>query len=254
MNNLEQQIQELMLLNQPLQAWNLVKDITSPLKDAVYAKVRHAFEPKEYQKYYAEDLNEVPFPIKWTFGCDRIVPRYTWLIGNLVKIDVKHLLDIGCGTGELGLTLGILEIPSTGLNLNIKSIKYAQDLAKEKNIDKITKFLNIDFFDYTTQHDVVVMFELLEHLTNPVKGLEKAFHLVKPGGSLFLSTPRAGDNEGITRNKWVQKPNSWADGLPSGHLQLFNEDELKTLLKPYNMTQFLTDIMGHFLLEVKKSE
>ena len=252
MNNLEQQLQELMLLNQPLQCWDLIKDTNHPLKDAVYAKVRHAFEPKEYHKYYREALNEVPFPRKWTFGCDRIVPRYSWLMGNLVKREIENLLDIGCGSGELGLTLGILEISSTGLNLYKPSVEYANKLAKEKNIDKITKFINVDFFDYNQQHDVVVFFEMLEHLPNLVGGLEKAFSLVRPGGSLFVSTPRAGDNEGIKQNKWVQKPRSWADGKPSGHLRLFSEDQLKTLLKPYNMTQLVTDIMGHFLLEVKK--
>src|SRR3990167_434247 len=97
--NLEQQVQELMLQNQVLKAWELVKDTDYPLKDAVYAKVRHAFDPKEYQKYYREDMEEVPFPKKFTFGCDRIVPRYSWLMGNLVKIPIENLLDIGCGTG-----------------------------------------------------------------------------------------------------------------------------------------------------------
>ncbi len=251
MNSLEQQIQTFMRLNQPLKAWNLVKDTDSPLKEKVYAKVRHAFESEEYQKYYRENLVEYPFPKKFTFGCDRIVPRYSWLMQNLLKREIKDLLDIGCGTGELGLTLGILEIPSTGLNLCNPSIQYAQRLAKEKGISYLAKYLNMDFFDYTQQHDVVVMFDLLEHMPDPKKALEKVFSLVAPGGSLFLSSPEADVHYGIKMNSWVEKPMSWADNRPSGHLRLFNEEEIKNLLKPYNLVQFTKDITGNMLMEVK---
>lgn len=252
MNNLEQQTQELMLSNQPLKAWELVKNTDYPLRDAVYAKVRHAFDPKEYQKYYREDLEEVSFPKQFTFGCDRIVPRYSWLMQILLKRKIENLLDIGCGSGELGLTLGILDLPSTGLNLYNPSVEYANKLAKEKNINHVTKFINIDFFDYNQQHDVVVMFDLLEHLPNPARGIERAFSLVKSGGSLFLSTPLAGEHEGIRRNRWVQKPNSWNDQKISGHLRLFSEQELRALLKDYVIGEFALDITKNMLVKIQK--
>lgn len=252
--NLDQQVQDLMLQNQPLKAWELVKDTDYPLKKEVYAKIRHAFDPKEYEKFYKKDMEEIPFPKKWTFGCDRIVPRYSWLMGNLVKLEIESLLDIGCGSGELGLTLGILEISSIGLNLNEASVLYANKLAEEKRIDNITHFLTMDFSEYTDQHDVVVMFDLIEHMPDPIKALKKVYSLVKPGGHLYISTPQAGAHYGIKMNKWVAKPQSWADGQPSGHLRLWSEQEFKDLLKLYNVIQFVTDITGNMIVEVKKNE
>lgn len=252
MNNLEQQIQELMLQNQPILAWELVKKTKSPLKDAVYAKVRHAFDKKEYQQYYRYENDEVPFPKQFTYACDRIVPRYSWLVGRLFQKLPQSLLDVGCGTGELGLTLGIIEIPSVGLNLNSLSIMRANRLAEDKDLKHFTQFLNIDFFDYRKKHDAIVMFDFLEHMPNPQKALRHAYSLLKKGGRLFLSSPRAGDHEGIKQNRWVAKPQSWNDGLCSGHLRLWTEEQLKELLKPYNVTEFTLDITKNILVEIQK--
>jgi len=37
--------------------------------------------------------------------------------------------------------------------------------------------------------DVVIMSEIIEHLVDPDSALDEAFRILKPGGSLFLSTP-----------------------------------------------------------------
>lgn len=247
MNN---QIEELMRINQPLKAWELVKNTNHPLKQDIYMKVKHAFEPSAYDKFYKEDLKETPFPLKFAYGCDRIVPRFSWLIDKIIKDGYQNILDIGCADGYLGLTLATLEILSVGLNLYQPSIDIANERAKRRNLN-FCKFICQDFMEYNKPHPAVVFFDIMEHLPDPQAGLKKAYDLVVPGGRLFISTPR-NDHLGVDKNSEIFTEGAWNDGKPSGHLRLWTEEEFKDILKPYEVREFVTDITNNMLVEVEK--
>ena len=48
-----------------------------------------------------------------------------------------------------------------------------------------------DFLEYETskKYDVIVMGDVLEHVSEPVRALEKAYDMLAPDGILWLSTP-----------------------------------------------------------------
>lgn len=248
---MEQQINILMDNNQALKAWNLVKDTNDPLKERVWQKVKHAFDDKAYKDYYMNDLREIPVPEDIAYDVTKHDSRFRWLLPKLMEFFPKSILDIGCADGYLGLTLGRWGIPSVGINLHLPSIELARHRAELNHIP--AKFVHGDFRDYQTQHDAVVFFEILEHLPDPVSAIEKAFSLVKPGGRLYISTPRAGDSLGVLSHIADENREPWdIDDKPAGHLQLFTEEEFKKLLKPYKVLEFYIDAERSMECEISK--
>lgn len=52
-------------------------------------------------------------------------------------------------------------------------------------------FYNIDIFNYipSVKYDFISMCEILEHLEEPLKLLQKAKEMLRPGGTIFITTP-----------------------------------------------------------------
>lgn len=249
--NLDKQIEHLMDMNQALSAWDLVKDTDHPLKDRVWLKVKHAFDDKAYRAYYENDLREDPIREEVAYDVTKHDARFRWLMPKLMKLFPKSVLDIGCADGYLGLTLGRWGIPSVGVNLHLPSIHLARERAEVNHLP--AKFEHMDFRDYTKQHQAVVFFEILEHVPDPWAAIAKAYTLVEDGGRLYISTPMAEKHIGIAMHKADPTAESWDDGKPAGHIQLFTEEEFKAMLKPYKVLEFHVDEENSMEAEIEKS-
>ena len=236
--SLEERVVELMDDNQSLKAWDLVKDTNSQLKDRVWLRVKHAFEPETYKKYYSEGLNEQPLDESVALQIDKVIPRYKWLAKKLEENKPKTLVDLGCADGALCLTLSQKGIECTGINLYKASVSVAQSRAAKNRLS--AKFIEQDLFDHKRKYNAVVMTEVLEHLPDPQKGVDKAMSLLKKEGKAYFSSPRV-DHLGVEMHKKEASKQSWDDGKPSGHLRLFTEDEFKNLFKNYKITDYFLD-------------
>lgn len=249
--SLEKQVEALMEDNQPLKAWDLVKDTDSPLKERVYLRVKHAFEPEAYKKYYTEDLIENPVPEEIALDCTKLAPRFKWVVEKIEKKKPRpnRVIDLGCADGYLCLTLAKRGLATTGYNLYEPSIKIAKERADKYHLD--SQFHCADLFDVKNVSDVVVMMEVLEHLPDPQKGVDHAMSLLNKGGSAFFSTPRT-DHIGVQQHKDEVGKKGWDEGTPSGHLRLFTETEFKNLFKDYKVVDFFVDEERCMIAEVIK--
>lgn len=248
--SLDKQVEELMDNNQALDAWNLVKDTDYPKKDKVYAKVKHAFDPEAYRKFYAEDLDEVPVPEELAVDAQRIAPRFGWLQAQVEQKKPRSVIDLGCADGYVPLTLATRGIKATGVNLYQPSIDIAKERALKNKLD--CEFVCDDLFNITGKYDAVVLFEVLEHLPDPQKAIDHCMSLLNPGGSFYLSTPSP-DHVGIEQHKNEVGHKAWdEDGTPSGHLKLYSEAEMRELLKDYQINQLSLDPDKCWLIEVTK--
>ena len=90
------------------------------------------------------------------------------------------ILDIGCGVGELIDVFKDNDWECDVVELNPAAIEWLKK--KNHNVH------NIHFEDFETnkQYDVIMAWNVIEHVLDPKGFLKKAFKLLKPGG-LFVS-------------------------------------------------------------------
>jgi SAM-dependent methyltransferase len=81
--------------------------------------------------------------------------------------------------------------------------------------------------DIDQEFDVVTMFHVLEHLSNPVKTLENIKHILSKNGKLIIEVPNSDDAlYRLYESKEFAKMSYW-----SCHLNLFNASTLTLLAK-----------------------
>lgn len=111
------------------------------------------------------------------------------LLGNKLS-DVKkftkgnRLLEVGTGAGELTSVAKELLFDITGIE--IRSI-YAKNVSDRLNIP----IYSVDFMDFDTDKlfDIIILGDVLEHVPNPIKMLEKTYNLLDKEGIVWISTP-----------------------------------------------------------------
>lgn len=250
---IDRKVEELLENNEALKAWELVKDTDWPRKDRLWLRVKHAFNYGDYKKYYSQDLDERPVPEEVALDCTRLAPRFSWVIGQIERQKPETILDMGCADGYLPITLarrGFEKIQA--VNLFAPSIQIAQERAEKFGLSKQINFEVKDLFDFNPSKDkyeAIILFEVLEHLPDPQKAIDHCMGLLNNDGSFYLSTPSP-DHLGIKRHK-AESHGTWDDGLPSGHLRILTEQELRELLNNYHIVQLSIDLEGCFNLELK---
>ncbi len=129
-----------------------------------------------------------------------------------------HLLDVGCADGlflqmarELGWSIAGVEVASemaakTSRRLGIPIHTNLEELSNEA-------------------YDAVSLWEVVEHLADPVSFLQRLSCHLRPGGVLLLSTPNTGHWQAQR-----QKEN-WVSYRPPAHLFYFDRDSLSRCLE-----------------------
>jgi SAM-dependent methyltransferase len=104
------------------------------------------------------------------------------LIGS--HVGAGRLLDVGCGHGLLLDEARRRGYDPMGLELSRSAARHARDVL---GLD--VRGLPLEAFDDPAGFDVVVLADVLEHLDDPVAGIDRAARLLAPGGVLCVVTP-----------------------------------------------------------------
>lgn len=142
--------------------------------------------------------------------------------------DTGEWMDVGCGTGEF---LEYLQHVKKWNLYGVEPIKEAVQIAEERtNLPIInTTFENLSGFE-DISFDVITMWEVIEHLYNPISALEKASKLLKPGGILVMSTPNLSALDRLLFGKY------WAGYDLPRHLFLFSTLTLENICNSFKLT------------------
>ncbi len=141
-------------------------------------------------------------------------------------ISPKHIAEIGPGGGYFARGLSemfpkaeitCIDIVDQILEDIKRSHGFNTMLSIPENLDKLP----------SEQFDFIYSRDLLEHLTNPAKFLSHCFHLLKPGGYLYILTPNGYEDIWPTYLRWQlsQQPSD----LIINHLNYF---DALTLIAP----------------------
>ncbi len=96
-----------------------------------------------------------------------------------------NILEIGCGNGNISIPLASLGFSVTGIDMDIDSIKYANDRNKFYN----AVFVNnkVEEFNSREHFDVIICSEVFEHVKDPI-WLSKQMQKFGTPDSLFIIT------------------------------------------------------------------
>lgn len=149
----------------------------------------------------------------------------------------KTVLDIGCGARKGPLLIAGIAKRVVGLDILSEAVLFSADKWHALNLHYLTSDARrIALKDET--FDVVLSFEVIEHVDNYDALLRDAFRVLKSGGVFILSTP----------NRTVAS----ADGVLSNpdHVREFDCDELRPILARYFKN---IDFLGQSLSERAKN-
>ncbi len=114
----------------------------------------------------------------------RVRLAYQWIPKNTNK-----LLDAGCASGE-GTNLFSQKAKDTvGIDISEKLLNVAKE-----NYPSITfKKRLIEKTDFTKDtFDVIILNDILEHTQNEIDTLNEMFRILKPNGTIIITTPHKG--------------------------------------------------------------
>lgn len=102
-----------------------------------------------------------------------------------------RILDLGCGDGTVLRALAPRVERAVGIDISLECIKEAEG----RNTSPRVSFLHTSLEEFVSadRFDLVLMYEILEHLYDPSRALEKVRSLLKPDGLLMISTPNFGN-------------------------------------------------------------
>ena len=113
------------------------------------------------------------------------------VLGSLNKRNFA-LLDMGCGNGEFA------EMARDRFDASVTCLDYAEPhLEKARSLGFSTILCNFELQEdvlqfrsnYEKAFDIIVSFEVIEHIFDVDGFLDVAHHVLKPGGLLLISTP-----------------------------------------------------------------
>lgn len=133
----------------------------------------------------------------------------------------KTILDVGCSEGYLGRELKEKGNMVTGIEISGPAADKAKDVLDRVIIGNIEE----DSFTWPPEkYDIIICADLLEHLFEPKRTLEKMRKLLAPKGRLIISLPNIA-------NYWIRKELllgrfEYHNGglLDQGHLRHFTYD------------------------------
>ncbi|MEZ4866403.1 MAG: class I SAM-dependent methyltransferase [Caldilineaceae bacterium] len=143
-----------------------------------------------------------------------------------------YVLDIGCGTG--GFLHALCE-SSCFQGIGVDISHYALQVAQRQQIQGVCANAR-DCCLAPASFDIVTLWEVIEHIPEPLAALADIRRLLRPGGIMLLSTP---NSQSWQAHLWRQYWQGWESPR---HLQIFSWATVERLLDAtgFQLTRRLT--------------
>ena len=164
----------------------------------------------------------------------------------------KTILEVGCGANPFSVWLasqgfGPKEIIAA--DFSPAAIEMAQKAADSNSVSNI-RWHNEDIQDlsFRNEHfDIVFSFETIEHVPKPYTAIKEIYRVLKPGGSLMLTTPNYFGIFGLYRIYLRLRGRKFTEGgQPINNLMLLPLSLLMVKRAGFKIRDFNTT--GHYLL------
>jgi SAM-dependent methyltransferase len=182
---------------------------------SAHMDISHYAEKHEFPHYWKEDNRERA--LVDSFADDsRRKEQFLSLISN------KAWMDVGTGAG------GVLDLlrPFAAKVVAVEPQQRALELLREHNYEAYGDVSEVPFNEF----DVITLFHVFEHLTDPLSLLDVAYEKLKVGGKIIIEVPHANDFLfSYLDLEEFKKFTFWSE-----HLVLHNRGSLKAFLDKAN--------------------
>jgi SAM-dependent methyltransferase len=121
----------------------------------------------------------------------RLWPILTYFKGR--RMETLKILEIGCGTGSVLIEICSIgrNFTATGVDNNRSSVEQANRRLRRMAIDHGIKFLSGDALEWDNDetYDVIILADVLEHLSDTSHVMDMAYRRLRPNGTLLVSVP-----------------------------------------------------------------
>jgi len=152
------------------------------------------FDYSNYEGFY-EDHFFQPLTDEDSINAHRVIPRVGWGLDIAKEIQPKLIVDLGCLDGSNLLTL-LNNLPTgtqgIGIDLSKDGIEIAEKRASLHGLPaEFVQGTIEDWLKNAKDHsvDMVCMYEVIEHVKDPDWVVAEIKRVLKPGGTLLVSTP-----------------------------------------------------------------
>jgi len=157
--------------------------------------------------------------------------------------DSIRVLDVGCGNGsELALPLARLGFQVTGIDIHVQSIEHARQIGE--GVANLSYVCGLVEELESPPYDVVILSEVLEHLSEPRSLLLAGLEHLKQNGVIIVTVPNGYGEFEI--DSWLfrmlrlqrvvdviaknsNQVTAGTDNHDSGHVQFFTRRQLRRL-------------------------
>jgi len=139
---------------------------------------------------------------------------------KLTNIKQKKWLDVGCATGDYMIAAKPFVDEIHGIEIS----KYAASLAKMRGLHNITvgDFLLLEM--KPEEFDLVSMWDIIEHVRDPVAALKQAMYVLRHGGYLAVTTGDIDSKIARLTGRF------WHLMIPPKHLYFFSAETIGRML------------------------
>ena len=156
-----------------------LEPVQQNLKDFYSEEYRRRYTPVIGSALNSQELFDICLPIQK----DRINAL------NHILDPTKKLLDIGCASGAFLHSVKNHVLECVGMEFNLDNARFVEETQGIKvhteSIEDVS--LPQEYFDIAT------MFQVLEHVDDPIRFLKKIHRLLKPGGTICIEVPNIQD-------------------------------------------------------------
>jgi len=198
-------------------------------------------EKSVYQRHSSDEYNQILKKGHIPVGLNRT----RMIKNNILNNQCKSVLEIGSGIGLIGVYIRAKKdtINYTGIEIDQETYLKSQQLKLNTFNGDFTEMKNLE-----GTFDVIMMWEVIEHLQDLKLFLELAYEKLKPNGKIILSTPNY--------NKIYNYPDRQKDRLyqnePPIHINFFTDQNIKNIFKLHNFGNAKVTIKKFPYLEITK--
>ena len=170
--------------------------------------------------------------------------RMTYILDQINTKNIKNLkiLDVGCGGGIVCEPLARLGAKVTGIDFSPNNIKAAK-IHSEKNKLKINYiYKDVEKLKLEEKFDIILMFEVLEHLDNWKKTIKNIKKNLNKNGKIIISTINRNLLSKIFAINLAENVLNWIPKGTHDYNKLIKPEELKIILSKENF--YFNNIQG----------